>query len=89
MRPQRATAAQLVRRVNFIERQRDQSESEAVSGARTSQRPVACLLVVAAVDPPSEPNAEQASSVDEASTPRRSNARAGRLLRRPPLASEG
>jgi hypothetical protein len=44
-----ATAAQLVRRVMLIERQRDQSESAAVSGARTSQRPVPRLLVVAAV----------------------------------------
>jgi hypothetical protein len=47
--------AQQLRRVNLIERQRDQSESEAVSSAGARQRFVPTLLFIAAVTrhPPS------------------------------------
>jgi hypothetical protein len=44
--------AQHLRRVNLIERQRDQSESAAVSSARSSTAAGTYLLFVAAVDPP-------------------------------------
>jgi hypothetical protein len=49
--PESAMPEQHLRRVNLIERQRDQSGSEAVSSARAGQRPGPCLLFIAAVDP--------------------------------------
>ena len=51
--PTRPMPAQHLRRVNLIERQRDQSESAAVSSARSSTAAGTYLLFVAAVDPPS------------------------------------
>jgi hypothetical protein len=48
-----ATPARHLRRVNLIERQRDHSESEAVSSARAPTMGRAYPLLIAAVDPPS------------------------------------
>jgi hypothetical protein len=50
--PESAMPARHLRRVELIERQRDQSKSEAVSSARARQRPVSHLLFIAAGDPP-------------------------------------
>jgi hypothetical protein len=46
-------------RVTLIERQRDQSESAAVSSAHAQQRPRPCLLLDAAVDPTTRPRRQQ------------------------------
>jgi hypothetical protein len=50
-------AAQHLRRVNLIERQRDQSESEAVSSARARQRPMPAYSSLSPLTPGPRPSA--------------------------------
>ena len=87
--PGSAMPAQQLRRVNLIERQRDHSESEAVSCARAPQRPVATgssLLPVTATPQPlasaiTHPSCRPQASAASVTPLKSATASMGRLLR--------